>query len=171
MENACEFGIAKKGKDMENVLLTRVDDRLIHGQVMTAWMKRLPAKEIMVIDNKIAKDEFMISVLEMAAPAGVKVKVFSEEKAAAVLKEGLKAPTILLAKTPLAYQKVIEKGVQFDHVNLGGMGINENRTTLYKNIAASQEERDAIKGFIDQGIDVKIQVIPDHKVVNVKDVI
>ena len=87
MENACEFGIAKKGKVMENVLLTRVDDRLIHGQVMTAWMKRLPAKEIMVIDNKIAKDEFMI------------------------------------------------------------------------------------KGFIDQGIDVKIQVIPDDKVVNVKDVI
>ena len=37
---------------MENVLLARVDDRLIHGQVMTAWMKLLPAKEIIVIDNK-----------------------------------------------------------------------------------------------------------------------
>ena len=87
---------------MENVLLARVDDRLIHGQVMTAWMKRLPAKEIMVIDNKVAKDEFMISVLEMAAPAGVKVKVFSEKDAAKILKEGLKTPTILLAKSPLA---------------------------------------------------------------------
>ena len=42
---------------MENVLLARVDDRLIHGQVMTAWMKLLPAKEIIVIDNKVAKDE------------------------------------------------------------------------------------------------------------------
>ena len=41
---------------MENVLLARVDDRLIHGQVMTAWMKLLPAKEIIVIDNKVAKD-------------------------------------------------------------------------------------------------------------------
>ena len=62
---------------MENVLLARVDDRLIHGQVMTAWMKLLPAKEIIVIDNKVAKDEFMITVLEMAAPTGVKVKVFT----------------------------------------------------------------------------------------------
>ena len=69
---------------MENVLLARVDDRLIHGQVMTAWMKLLPAKEIIVIDNKVAKDEFMITVLEMAAPTGVKVKVFTEEKAAEV---------------------------------------------------------------------------------------
>lgn len=66
---------------MENVLLARVDDRLIHGQVMTAWMKLLPAKEIIVIDNKVAKDEFMITVLEMATPTGVKVKVFTEEKA------------------------------------------------------------------------------------------
>ena len=43
---------------------------------MKAWMKLLPAKEIIVIDNKVAKDEFMITVLEMAAPTGVKVKVF-----------------------------------------------------------------------------------------------
>ena len=49
---------------MENVLLARVDDRLIHGQVMTAWMKLLPAKEIIVIDNKVAKDEFMITDLK-----------------------------------------------------------------------------------------------------------
>lgn len=65
---------------MENVLLARVDDRLIHGQVMTAWMKLLPAKEIIVIDNKVAKDEFMITVLEMAAPTGVKVKSIYRRK-------------------------------------------------------------------------------------------
>ena len=89
---------------MENVLLARVDDRLIHGQVMTAWMKLLPAKEIIVIDNKVAKDEFMITVLEMAAPTGVKVKVFTEEKAAEVLQAGLSKPTILLAKSPVSYK-------------------------------------------------------------------
>ena len=88
---------------MENVLLARVDDRLIHGQVMTAWMKLLPAKEIIVIDNKVAKDEFMITVLEMAAPTRVIVKVFTEEKAAEVLQAGLSKPTILLAKTPVSY--------------------------------------------------------------------
>lgn len=156
---------------MENVLLARVDDRLIHGQVMTAWMKRLPAKEIMVIDNKVAKDEFMISVLEMAAPTGVKVKVFSEKDAAKILKEGLKTPTILLAKSPLAYRRIIEEGVELEAINLGGMGINEKRETLYKNIAASEEERDAIKECLEKGIDIKIQVIPDDKIVDVKDVI
>ena len=38
---------------MENLLLVRIDDRLIHGHVMTAWMKTLPAKQIIVIDRNI----------------------------------------------------------------------------------------------------------------------
>ncbi len=75
---------------MENVLLARVDDRLIHGQVMMTVRHEITStKEIIVIDNKVAKDEFMITVLEMAAPTGVKVKVFTEEKAAEVLEAGL----------------------------------------------------------------------------------
>mgnify|MGYP003210220054 CR=1 FL=1 len=147
---------------MENVLLARVDDRLIHGQVMTAWMKLLPAKEIIVIDNKVAKDEFMITVLEMAAPTGVKVKVFTEEKAAEVLQAGLSKPTILLAKSPVSYKGIIDRGVELEAIN---------RTTLYKNIAASPAEREAIKEFLDKGIDVKIQVIPADKVVEVKDIL
>ena len=151
---------------MENVLLARVDDRLIHGQVMTAWMKLLPAKEIIVIDNKVAKDEFMITVLEMAAPTGVKVKVFTE-----VLQAGLSKPTILLAKSPVSYKGIIDRGVELEAINLGGMGINNDRTTLYKNIAASPAEREAIKEFLDKGIDVKIQVIPADKVVEVKDIL
>ena len=113
----------------------------------------------------------MISVLEMAAPAGVKVKVFSEKDAAKILKEGLKTPTILLAKSPLAYRRIIEEGVELEAINLGGMGINEKRETLYKNIAASEEERNAIKECLEKGIDIKIQVIPDDKIVDVKDVI
>lgn len=161
----------KEGIHMENVLLARVDDRLIHGQVMTAWMKLLPAKEIIVIDNKVAKDEFMITVLEMAAPTGVKVKVFTEEKAAEVLQAGLSKPTILLAKSPVSYKGIIDRGVELEAINLGGMGINNDRTTLYKNIAASPAEREAIKEFLDKGIDVKIQVIPADKVVEVKDIL
>ena len=149
---------------MENVLLARVDDRLIHGQVMTAWMKLLPAKEIIVIDNKVAKDE-------LAAPTGVKVKVFTEEKAAEVLQAGLSKPTILLAKSPVSYKGIIDRGVELEAINLGGMGINNDRTTLYKNIAASPAEREAIKEFLDKGIDVKIQVIPADKVVEVKDIL
>lgn len=152
---------------MEHLLLARVDDRLIHGQVMTAWMKLLPAKEILIADDKVAKDPFMTQVLTMAAPAGVKVKVYSVEQAADALKEGLKLPSIMLAKTPLTYKKIIDLGAEIPEINIGGMGISGERNTLYKNIAADQQERDAMKEFINKGIQVKIQVIPADKVVDV----
>ncbi len=156
---------------MQNVLLARVDDRLIHGQVMTAWMKRLPAKQIIIIDDKTAKDDFMISVLSMAAPQGVKVHVFGCEKAAELLKKGIKKPSILLAKTPLTYKKIVELGVELEAVNIGGMGINQDRTTVYKNIAASKEERDAMKSMLEKGIDIKIQVIPQDNIVEIKNLL
>ena len=152
---------------MEQLLLARVDDRLIHGQVMTAWMKLLPAKEILIADDKVAKDPFMTQVLTMAAPAGVKGKVYSVEEAAKALKDGLKVPSIMLAKTPLTYEKIVDLGAHIPEINIGGMGISGERKTLYKNIAADPQERDAIRKFLDQGIQVKIQVIPADKVVDV----
>lgn len=156
---------------MENLLLTRVDDRLIHGQVMTAWMKLLPAKEIIIVDDKVAGDAFMIQVLTMAAPSGVKVKVFSVNDAAQMLKDGLKMPSIMLAKTPLTYKRLVENGVDLQEINIGGMGISGERKTLYKNIAADPAERDALQEFIQKGITVKIQVIPQDKSIDVATVL
>ena len=52
---------------MENLVLTRIDDRLIHGQVMTAWIKQKNAVQVVVADDEVAEDEFMINVLEMAS--------------------------------------------------------------------------------------------------------
>ena len=92
---------------MENLLLVRIDDRLIHGQVMTAWMKTLPAQEIIVVDDRVAKDEFMLFVLQNAAPKGVKVVALSEEDAVKRLQEGLKVPSYILAKSPVSLKRLV----------------------------------------------------------------
>ena len=53
---------------MQNLVLTRIDDRLIHGQVMTAWIKNRKANQVVIVDDDVANDEYMIDVLEMAIP-------------------------------------------------------------------------------------------------------
>lgn len=53
---------------MSTVSLLRIDDRLIHGQVMTGWVKHINATKIIIIDDELVHDDFMISVLEMAVP-------------------------------------------------------------------------------------------------------
>lgn len=152
---------------MENLVLARIDDRLIHGQVMTAWMKSRPATRIMVVDDKVARDSFMISVIEMAAPSGVKVDVLSCAKAAEALCGGLGEPTIVLAKTPETYRQLIDHGVDIREINLGGMGMSPGRRTLYKNIAASDAERALLKRMLADGVDVRIQIIPAESVIEI----
>lgn len=117
---------------MENLLLVRIDDRLIHGQVMTAWMKTLPAKQIIVVDNKVAKDDFMLFVLQNAAPSGIKVIALTEDEALQKLQGGLDVPSFVLAKSPLSLKKLVENGIDIKAVNIGGMGMKAGRTTVYK---------------------------------------
>lgn len=152
---------------MENIVLARIDDRLIHGQVMTAWMKTRPAKRILVIDDKVAADAFMIEVIELAAPTGVKVDVYSCDQAIEALKDGMDTPTILLAKVPDTYKRLMDGGIALGEINLGGMGMAPGRKTLYKNIAASEVERSVMKGFLAQGIDIKIQIIPSENCIEI----
>lgn len=54
---------------------------MIHGQVITKWRKIFNITKIVVVDDSLANDEFMIRMYEAAAPAGVKVKVYGVEKA------------------------------------------------------------------------------------------
>ncbi len=152
---------------MKNLALLRIDDRLIHGQVMTAWLKTIPAKEIMVIDDGVAKDDFMKTVITMSAPVGTHVSVNSIDQAIERFNKGLDEVTIALVKTPMTIKKMIEAGIQFEAVNIGGLGMAPGRRILFKNISASQEERDALKEMIDAGINVKIQIIPAEKITDV----
>ncbi len=157
---------------MEHLALARIDDRLIHGQVMTAWAKVTQAKRIIIVDDKVASDDFMAEVIKMAAPNGMRVDVYSQEEAVKVLTgPKLTEETILLAKVPGTYKFLLDHGVDIKSINVGGMGMNANRKTFYKNIAVTDEERAILKEFVNRGIKVFIQVIPSGKVIDAKTVL
>ena len=156
-------------KGMENIVLTRVDDRLVHGQVMTSWVKATGANKIMVVDDGVAEDELMKTVLKGVVPSQVKLGIFSVAKAVDRMVKGFKDTdkVIMLVKMPETVWRMQEAGVDFKTLNIGGMGIRSDRTTLYQNIAASESERAAIKSLIDAGCAVTIQITADDSKVDV----
>ena len=56
-----------------SIEMVRIDDRLIHGQIVAAWVKRLGINRIWIIDDGVAKDEFLKNVITMVAPSGIKL--------------------------------------------------------------------------------------------------
>ena len=81
---------------------------------MTAWVKKTHANHIIVIDDKVAKDDFMIEVLKMSAPTGIKVDDFDSDTAIAKLQDldnFNDDKIIILVKEPLVIEKVIVSGI------------------------------------------------------------
>lgn len=154
---------------MGNIVLTRIDDRLIHGQVMTSWLNYTGATKIMVIDDQTAADPFLKTVLKNAVPGNVGLGLFTVEKAIARLTKGFKAEdkVIILVKYPKTILDIIEGGCPFLELNIGGMGAKEGRTKLYKNISASPEEKGYLQKIVDSGCKTTIQIIAEDSKVDV----
>lgn len=156
---------------MENLVLTRIDDRLIHGQVMTAWIKQKNAVQVIVADDEVAEDDFMINVLEMAVPDEIAIGIFNRQDAAEFMSQGLDAPTILLVKGPEILNYLVDHGVKIDQIDVGGMGAKEGRSVLYKNISTNPDENKNFMELIEKGVNVFVQVMPQDKQVSIAEYI
>ena len=152
---------------MENLVLTRIDDRLIHGQVMTAWIKNKKATQVVIADDQVAEDEYMIEVLEMAIPEDIAIGIFSKEDTVTFFSQGLEEPTILLVKGPEILNYLVDHGIEIDEVDVGGMGAGNDRSVLYKNISTSEKENEEFRKLLNKNVNVFIQVMPQNKPMNI----
>lgn len=158
---------------MRNVVLARVDDRLIHGEVVTAWVPTTKATRIIIVDDDVAKDEFNIRVVKALAPAGTKVFVYNVDKASEKLMvPGIEGERLLvLAKTPTTFNRLVKNGVPLKEVNLGGAGIRGERQPFINNVALDPEEVTACEELQKAGVRVYYQLVPEQGVIDIDDAV
>lgn len=155
---------------MKNVVLARVDDRLIHGEVVSVWTPSLQVNRIIIVDDEVAADAFNKRVIKALAPNGVRCNVYSVERGADILQRDSKDPgerVMILTKTPITYDRMAELGLKLSDINLGGMGLRGERTPFIKNVACSPDEITAIKNLRARGTHVYYQLVPEQQVIEV----
>jgi mannose/fructose/N-acetylgalactosamine-specific phosphotransferase system component IIB len=145
--------------------LVRVDDRLIHGQVVAIWLKALGARRIVIVDDRTAADEFLREILELAAPPGVPVEVHDVERGTQRVRDLAAAPEpiFVLMRSPLTAVRLREAGVEFPLLNVGGMGAGPGRKVLYRNISASPEEIEAMRRLEEMGTTVELRIVESDR--------
>ena len=151
---------------MRNVTLARVDDRLIHGQVVVEWIPTYDINYLMIIDDATARNKLIRRVLNSSAPSNLEFHIYSVKKAAEVLMESAANPKekiMILTKSTNVFPELMKAGCEFDAVNLGGMGMHEQRTPLFRNISCDEEELAAIRYMMDAGVEVYYQLVPEQK--------
>ena len=148
---------------VKNLQFTRIDDRLVHGQVCAAWLKAVGVKNLVIIDDATSEDSFMIEMFEMLLSKDIKISVLNENDGLLCLKKGLDVPSMLLVKEPATIMRLVDGGIIFDEINIGGLGMTGNRMPFHGSIAASSEEKDIFKQLIEKGVKLSVQTIPLQK--------
>ena len=149
---------------MKNIVLVRIDDRLIHGQIMTQWSRLYSPTEIMVVDDETYRDSFMTEVLLMAVPKEFKAVVADVDRAAEyLLQEAGEERILMLVKVPETVEALVDRGVDIRALNVGGMCKRAGRSTLYRNISSSPAENETLLRLQKRGVRVYVQVVPEDK--------
>lgn len=152
----------KEEISMSNIVGLRVDERLIHGQVATAWTNRLSAERIMVIDDTIIKNTMDKMALKMACPANCKLSILSLETAIMNLHSNKYAneKIFIVCKSPSYFLGLLEHDISFHDVILGNMSGKEHSKMLRKSVYVTDEDIDVIKKIEAYGVQVTLQMTP-----------
>lgn len=152
----------------------RIDDRLIHGQVVTAWLQFIGrCDEILICDDKARKDQFLQQVLRMTAPPGMPIRVLSVDEALVDLPAKANDPrrVLLLARGPGPFLRLIKGGINIPYLNLGGMGAGPGRRNLHRSISVSSEDLDMLQQIQNAGVRIEIKMVPSDRGIDLNNII
>ncbi|MBQ1566803.1 MAG: PTS sugar transporter subunit IIB [Erysipelotrichaceae bacterium] len=148
--------------------LCRVDERLIHGQVMTAWVKKCWIKKIILVDDELASDDFMKEVLALSAPSGVKVEVRSvEDTLQTINSSDSDESTLLLFKEVKFAYELYKVGYDLKELNIGNIGSSPIRKAITNQVYMSEDEKAMCRELNEKGVYVYIQKLPQDSQVDV----
>ena len=143
-------------------VLARIDTRLLHGQVATAWTKSTNPDRIIVVSDSVAKDDLRRNMIEQAAPPGVKANVVPINKMIEVSKDprfgGMRA--LLLFETPQDVVRVLEGGMDLKEVNLGSIAHSTGKVVVTRAVAMDNSDLEALETIKNMGVSVDVRKVP-----------
>ena len=144
-------------------VLARIDTRLLHGQVATAWTKAVSPTRIIVVSDAVSKDELRKSMIEQAAPPGVKANVVPIAKMIEVAKDPRFGNTkaLLLFENPQDVVRAIEGGVDIKEVNVGSMAHSVGKVLVNKVLSMDAKDVEAFETMKKAGVTFDVRKVPN----------
>lgn len=154
-------------------VLARIDTRLLHGQVATAWTKAVSPTRIIVVSDAVSKDELRKSMIEQAAPPGVKANVVPVAKMIEVAKDVRFGATkaLLLFETPQDALRTIEGGVDIKELNLGSMAHSVGKVVCSRTVAMDRDDVETIEKLMAKGIKFDVRKVPADSPEHIEDLL
>ncbi len=142
--------------------LLRIDDRLVHGQVVEGWLKALRLNHIVVASDSVAADETQKALYFLAVPHGIELSCLPVAETAASWKNGVwkNARALVLVSTPEDALALVEQGAPVKSVNLGGLHFRQGRVQVLKGVSLDEADVRALKSLAAKGILLEARPLP-----------
>jgi len=152
-----------------SIELIRLDDRLIHGQLVAGWVKALYATSIVVLDNDTANDPFQQSLMRMAVPENVDVYVFAVSQCKEFLRQlgrSNKRIIVLFSRVSDVYEAYTACGLPLKVLNVGGVRFKEGRRQILESLYLSDQEIEMLQQMAQNGVRVEVRPTPFDKAID-----
>ena len=145
------------------VIFTRIDDRLLHGQVVQGWIPYLKATEVVVVSDEVAADDIRRSLMRISLQEDVELSIFTVVDAAQYLKKAAasEARMLVLAAGPGELVKLAGDGVAFDTVNVGGMHYSMGKAQIGRALFMGDDDKAALRKLSELGIKLEGRGVPN----------
>jgi mannose/fructose/N-acetylgalactosamine-specific phosphotransferase system component IIB len=168
LERFCLKKICYQESKIVPISLFRIDDRLVHGQVVQGWLKAVSVDILLVASDVAAQDKIQQMVMGMAVPSDVKLKVKSLKDAVNILSRiDNKTSVMVLVASPREAFYILEQGIKFNSLNIGGMHFFDGKKQILSNVCADNTDIKFLYKIYQRGIDLEPRILPNDERLNI----
>ena len=144
------------------IVLYRVDERLIHGQVVVGWGNSLKFDRVVLVNDQVASNAWERELYLACVPPEIKATILSVDEAAEkMLQKGFERErTVVLVDSPADILRLMEKGVKIESLNVGGIHSRRGRKKILPYLFLGEEEVSAFKKIISGGVKCECRDVP-----------
>lgn len=150
------------------MIWVRIDNRLVHGQIIESWLPFTGAQALVVANDDLRANPLQQEIISLAIPPGVEIEFVRVENTARALLERVKpynrSNVLLLFIDCKDARRAFDKGLVFDTLNIGNMHYGAGKRQLCSHIAVSQEDEDCLRYFISMGVELDFRCVPNDSV-------
>ena len=153
------------------IVLARLDYRLLHGQVVFTWTTKVQAERIIVVDNAAANDDIKKGALKLAKPQGVRLNVFTVERALAKMdKLNTLGERVMFVFGNTAEMLQFCQGYKLDAINLGATANHDGADQVGgkdSSVFLDATQKADVNQLLDMGIKLYVQQTPTYQSVDI----
>lgn len=148
----------------------RVDNRLVHGQIIATWLPHLRFRRVVVISDTVPSNLLQMSMFQIAVPAGVRFEAMSlDEGARWLANRGYgRDSTIILLETVDDAVRLFDSGASFPALNLGNIHHAPRSERFTNAVYLDRAQLDQLQALMRRGVRVEIQSLPNESPIDLQ---